>query len=313
MEKVNGANRLRRFDVVKNWRYYLMTVPALVVFFLFSYLPMPGIVLAFKNYNFKKGIFGSPWVGFDNFRFYFESPYFWPTLRNTIIINVCNLIVGTVLAVSLAILLNELRSKVSKRLYQNFIFLPYFISVIAVGRFVGLLFSSDKGLVNQIITLFGGTPVDWYSNPKPWVAIIVGFFQWKGIGYSIIVYLASITGIDPALHEAAMIDGASRWQRIRHITLPLLKPLIIIMTLMSIGRIFFGDFQMVFAITGDNGRLMETTDIIETFMFRSIRTSVPPQYGMSTAIGLFQSVLGFVAIFGSNWLIKRKNPDYALF
>lgn len=290
-----------------------MTVPALLIFSLFSYLPMPGIIMAFKDYNFKGGIFGSPWNGLDNFKFFFDSPYFLRTTFNTLFINVCNMVVGTILAVGLAILLNELRGKTAKRLYQNCIFLPYFISAIAIGKFVALLFSSDKGLVNQLITFWGGTPVDWYSNPSPWVAIVVGFFQWKNIGYSIIVYLAAITGFDAELYEAAAIDGASRTKQILHITLPLLKPLVIIMTLMAIGRIFYGDFQMLYAIVGDNGRLMPTTDIIETFMFRSIRTSVPPQYGMATAVGLYQSVLGFLAIFGSNWLIKRHNPDYALF
>lgn len=304
---------LRKFDIIKNWQYYLMALPALLIFTVFCYLPMPGIVMAFKNFNFKLGIFGSPWAGFDNFKFYFTSVYFARTTFNTFWINFNNMLVGTVLTVLLAILLNEIRNKMAKRLYQNFLFLPYFVSAIVVGRFVGLLFNGEKGLVNQIITLFQGTPIDWSGTPGPWVAIIVGVFQWKGIGYGIIIYLAAIMGIDAELYEAASIDGASRLRRIMHITLPLLLPTIIILTLLGIGRIFYGDFQTIYAIVGDNGRLMPTTDIVETFLFRSIRTSVPPQFGMAAAVGLYQSVLGFIAIFSSNWLIKRYNPDYSLF
>lgn len=306
-------NNLKKYDIIKNWQYYLMALPALVVFSVFCYLPMPGIVMAFKNFNFKLGIFASPWVGFDNFKFYFTSVYFGRTTFNTFWINLNNMVVGTILTVLLAILLNEVRNKFAKRVYQNFLFLPYFVSAIVIGRFVGLLFNGEKGLVNQIITLFNGTPVDWGGTPGPWVAIIVGVFMWKGIGYGIIIYLAAIMGIDAELYEAASIDGATRLRQIRHITLPLLLPTIIILTLLGIGRIFYGDFQTIYAIVGDNGRLMPTTDIVETFLFRSIRTSVPPQFGMAAAVGLYQSVLGFMAIFGSNWLIKRYNPDYSLF
>jgi len=306
-------SKLKKTDIIKHWQYYLMALPAILSFFVFAYLPMPGIVMAFKRFNFRDGIFGSPWNGFENFRFYFQSTYFGRTTFNTFYINLCNIIIGTILAVTLSILLNEIRNRFAKRVYQNFIFLPYFFSVIAVSRFVTLLFSSDKGLINQIIEAFGGTGIAWYSNPSPWVIIIVSVFQWKYIGYAIIVYLAAIMGIDAELYEAATIDGASRFRRILHITLPMLIPLISILTLMSIGRIFTGDFQMIYAIVGDNGRIMPKTDIIETFIFRSIRTSVPPQFGMAAAVGLYQSMLGFLAIFGSNWAIKRYNPDYALF
>ncbi len=311
---VEGLYKLfKKFDVVKHWQYYLMALPALLVFSVFTYLPMPGIIMAFKDFNFTLGIFKSPWNGIENFKFYFSSVYFGRTTFNTFWINFNNMLVGTILTVTLAILLNEVRNKYAKRLYQNFLFLPYFISAIVVGRFVGLLFNSNKGLVNQLITFFHGIPIDWSSTPAPWVAIIVGAIQWKGIGYGIIIYLAAIIGIDSELYEAASIDGASKFRQIRYITMPLLVPTIIILTLLGIGRIFYGDFQTIYAIVGDNGRLMPTTDIVETFLFRSIRTSVPPQFGMAAAVGLYQSLLGFLAIFGSNWLIKKYNPDYSLF
>lgn len=304
---------LKKFDVIKNWQYYLMTLPALAIFFVFAYLPMPGIVMAFKNFNFKLGIFGSSWSGFQNFKFYFNSVYFGRTTFNTFWININSMVIGTILTVTLAILLNEIKNKYLKKIYQNILFLPFFISAIVIGRFVGLLFNNDKGIINQIITLFHGTAIDWYSNPAPWVAIIIGVFQWKGIGYGIIIYLAAIMSIDEQLYEAASIDGATRIKQIFHITIPLLLPTIIILALLGIGRIFYGDFQTIYAIVGDNGRIMASTDIVETFLFRSIRTSVPPQFGMAAAVGLYQSVLGFIAIFGSNWLIKKYNPDYSLF
>ena len=299
-------------ELWKNRYLYLMAAPALIIYFLFSYAPMYGILIAFKKYNFRDGIFGSPWCGFDNFLFYFKTDDFYRTTFNTLWINFNNILWETVLAVLFAIFLNEIRSRFFKRTFQVLMFLPYFFSAIIIGKFVTLLFSIDYGLVNQVIKALGNQPVDWYLNPQYWVKILVGAHLWKHTGYSVIIYIATITGIDNDLFEASSIDGATRFQQIRRILIPHLVPVIITLTLLSIGKIFFGNFDLIYAVTSNNGALIPTTDVIETYIYRSVRSGMQ-DFGMLGAVGLYQSVVGFILVFGSNLAVKKYNPDNALF
>jgi putative aldouronate transport system permease protein len=305
-------------EFAKNRTYYLMMLPALIVVILFSYAPLPGIILAFKNYDFSKGIFGSPWNGLRNFRFFFNTDNWSRTTFNTVWINFNNTLWETVIAVSFAIFLNEIRKPFFKRVFQVLIFLPYFFSAVIIGRFVYMFFNVDYGIVNQLITLFGGMPVAWYMEPQHWVKILVTASVWKYAGYSVIIYLATLASIDAELFEAANMDGANRFQQIGRILLPLMVPTIIILNLLSIGRFFFGNFQLIYAVTGNYGLLLPTTDIIETFIYRSVKGSGGlggggGDFGQLTAVGLYQSVVGMILVLGSNLLVRRYNPDAALF
>ena len=309
--------KLKQLDLVRNWQAYLLSVPAIVIFFLFSYLPLPGVIMAFKDFNLYDGIYGSPWIEpiFANFEFYFTSTFFLQTLRNTFVLNLLNMVFGTVLSVGAAIALNEILSRKFKRIYQSILFLPYFFSVILLGKLVTMFTDTDTGILNTILQAMGADPVVWTDQSFIWLPIVVFVFLWKNVGYSLIVYLSSISGIDAEIYEAAEIDGAGRMAQIFRITVPLLVPSIIMLTLLAIGRIFYGDFQLVYAIVGNDVDMLEYTDIIETFLYRSVMEppSGVPQYAMSTAIGLFQTLLGLITIFFSNFFVKLYNKDYALF
>jgi len=304
---------IKNSDLWKNKSLYLMILPAALLLFLFAYLPLPGSIVAFKKYNFRDGIFGSPWVGWENFRFYVTSGYMWRTTWNTLWINFNSLLFGTLIAVTFAILLNEVANKPLRKLYQNFMFLPYFISFIVVAEFVRMLFSNKYGYVNGMLGFFGQTPVDWYISPQYWVKIIVGTQLWKTTGYTVVIYLAAITGIDAELFEAAALDGASRLQEIFHIMLPMLLPTIFTLALLEIGTIFFGNFQLIYSIVrNDHGILYSTTDIIDTYVFRTLRDQYA-SISVASAAGLYQSVCGFFFVFGSNALVKKYDKSYALF
>ncbi|SEP17030.1 sugar ABC transporter permease [Paenibacillus sp. OV219] len=299
------------FDMKRNYPYYLMMLPAALIMFVFSYLPMPGMVVAFQDFNFVDK-FKSPFVGWDNFKFFFTSSYAYRTTFNTIFINLNYLVWTTFVSVLFAILLNEIRSKLASKFYQNMMFLPYFFSAVVVGKLVtNIVFSDQNGIANQIIHLFGHKPIIWSQISGPWGWIIIGTHIWQTAGYSSIIYLASIAGIDEHLFEAASLDGATRWQQIRTITLPMLTPVIIIMTLLSIGGMLRGDFATIYSIVGDNGLLFAHTDVIDTYIFRAIKQAA--DFGPTAAVGLYQSVVGFILVFGSNALVKRYNKDSALF
>lgn len=298
-------------ELWKNGWYYMMALPGLLFFLVFSYMPLPGMIIAFKDYNFRDGIFGSKWVGFDNFRFFFNGEYAWRTTFNTLFINANYIIFGTIVAVAFAILLNEIRHGLLKRLYQSLMFLPFFFSAIVVGNFVYLIFSSKFGIANQILNMFHQLPIEWYSNAQYWVSILVGVFIWKNTGYAVVMYLATIVGIDDELYEAASLDGAGRWHKIRYITLPLLVPTIIILTLLSVGKMFYGDFQTIYSIVGDNGLLFATTDVIDTYVFRAVKTV--GDISMPAAVGLYQSVCGFIFVVVCNWAVKKYNSENSLF
>ena len=276
-----------------------------------SYIPMSGLVLAFKEYRYDEGIFGSKWKGFENFRFLFSSGTGWLITRNTIVYNLINLITSQGLAVIIAIIICEIPGRLYKRFCQSVIFLPYFISWVIVGTFVFQIFNYESGFLNNALQFFGREPVNVYASPSVWPAIICAFNAWKWCGYNSIIYIAAITAIDGECFEAADIDGANIFQKIRRITLPSIRPTIIIMMLFNIGRILRGDFEMFYQIVGNNGQLFNATDVIDTYVFRSLLTNA--DFGMTAAATLYQSVLCFIIIVTVNHIIKKIDADYALF
>jgi len=309
---------IRQFyrNIWNNGAMLLMVLPATLWFLFFSYLPMVGMIIAFKQYRvsregFWASIMDSKWVGFDNFKFLFTTNDAYVITRNTVLYNVFFIILGLVIAVALAIVLSEIVNKRLAKIYQTGMFLPYFLSWVIVGYFVFSFLSLDKGMLNQIFKSVGLDPVQWYSDPTFWPIIIVVVFLWKSVGYNSVIYLAAIMGIDKSLYEAAMIDGANKWQQIRHITVPMLKPLMTILTLLAIGRIFYADFGLFYQVPRDSGTLYSVTNVIDTYVYRGLKTT--GEIGMSTAAGLYQSFVGFVLVITSNWVVRKFNKDNALF
>jgi putative aldouronate transport system permease protein len=289
----------------------LMCLPAIAFFIIFNYAPLPGIWIAFTDFNYRDGIFGSDFVGFRNFEFLIKSGQLWSLTRNTVLYNVAFIVLGNVLQVALAIMLNEIRMKYFKKISQAVIFVPYFISVVLVGVIAFNLLNYDTGVLNGIITQFGGEPIKIYSTAGLWPFIIIIVQLWLSTGYGSIVYFAAIMGIDRGMFEAAAIDGVSAWQRIRFIVLPSLKPTFIILLLFSLGGIMHGNFGLFWNLVGNNAGLFATTDVIETAVYRMVMSQ--NNFTTSTAVGLYQSVFGFTIVMTANWLVRRKNPDYALF
>lgn len=303
-------------DVVKNKFSYLIALPAIIYVFLFNYMAYPYMLIAFQRYDYRNNsildiILKGKWVGIKNFKFFFSSQNAFLVTWNTMYLNILFIVTGTIMAVLLAILLNELRCKWFIKLTQSVMLFPSYISWIMVSYILISLFSTQYGIVNTLLREAGLPVVNWYTDAKIWPAILVVMKIWKGAGMSAIIFLASITGIDSSLYEAAAIDGAGRFQMIRRITLPLVMPTVVIMTLLSLGKIMYGDFGMIYALVGDNGTLYKTTDIIDTYIFRSMRQI--GDMSQSTAIGLFQSGIGFVMVYGSNWLARKFYPDGALY
>ena len=298
-------------DLRENWVKWLMILPAAIVVILMCYIPMGGIVLAFKEYNYHDGIFGSPWVWFKNFTYFFQSGKAFSVTRNTILYNLAFLLVNTVLQITCAILLSELTGKWFKRITQSVMFFPYFISWVVVGAFVYNMFNFEFGAVNTFLKSIGLEPIDVYSNKGVWPFILIGVSAFKNVGYGTVMYLASISNIDSSLYEAADLDGATMWQKIRYITLPGIRSTIIILFLLAIGTIMKGDFQMFWQVTGNNPMVLEVTDVIDTYVTRSLLQL--QEFGMTSAAGLYQSVFSFLLVLLANKLVKKADPDYALF
>ena len=295
----------------KNRVLLMMLIPAFLYFFIFSYLPMSGAIVAFKSYNFREGIFGSPWVGFSNFEYFFKSGQAWTVTRNTILYNVGFIVVNTVLQMGLAIFISEIGGKYFKKVTQTAMFLPYFISWVVVGMIAYNFLNVEHGTINTLIAKLGGEKINFYGTTWVWPFILVFFSAWKNVGYGTVLYLAAIMGIDTEIYEAAQIDGANIFQRIFKVTIPCLVPTLIILTLLAVGNIFRGDFQMFYQLVGNNGPLFNATDVIDTFTFRSLIQS--GEVGMSAAAGLYQSVFCFITIVFTNFLVKKYDPDYSLF
>lgn len=298
-------------QIRQNRSLLLMLSPTVAYTLLFSYLPMLGIVLAFKSFNFAKGIFGSPWNGLANFQFLFMSKKLWELTRNTLLYNFAFILVGLVLEVGFAILLNEIGCRWFKKVFQSFMFLPHFVSWVIAVALLQVVFSYDYGIVNKLIAALGGEKINIYTNKDIWPPLLVCFTAWKRTGYGSIVYLAAITGLDPGMYEAAEMDGANSWQKITRITLPSILPTVLIMFLMSVGQIFRGDFGMFYQMVGNNGVALEVADILDLYVYRAMAGN--SNIGMGTAAGLYQSVLCFVTVVSVNALVKKIDPDYSLF
>jgi len=294
----------------------LMVLPGALWFLFFSYLPMLGTVIAFKEYRFDRdgfwaSIVNSKWVGWQNFKFLFSTDDAFIITRNTLLYNIVFIFLGLVFSVLLAVILSEITNKRLSKIYQTGMFLPYFLSWVIVGYFTFSFLSSDRGLLNGLFNSLGIPPVQWYSESKYWPLILVLVYLWKAVGYNSVVYLASIMGIDRSLYEAAMIDGASKIQQIRAITLPLLKPIITIMTLLAIGKIFYADFGLFYQVPRNSGTLYGVTNVIDTYVYRGLKTT--GEIGMSAAAGLYQSVVGFTLVMASNYIVRKYDKDNALF
>lgn len=298
-------------DVKKNRAMWVMLLPAAIIVILMCYIPMSGIVLAFKEFNYHDGIFGSPWAGFNNFMFFFKSGKAWSVTRNTILYNIAFLTVNTIMQLTVAIVLSELTRKRFKKVTQSIMFLPYFISWVVVGAFIYNLFNYEFGAINTFLKQIGQSPIDVYSNPKAWIPILILVSLFKNIGYGTVMYLASVINIDPQLYEAADVDGATIWQKIWHITLPGIRPTMVILILLSIGTIMKGDFQMFWQVTGNNPMTLGVTDVIDTYVTRSLMYM--QEFGMTSAAGLYQSVFSFFLILLANFIVKKIEPDYTLF
>lgn len=304
--------RVRVHSIRKNVVLYLMLLPGLAYLIVNNYLPMAGLVVAFKSYNFRSGIFGSPWTGLDNFVYLFKTDAAYLITRNTLLYNLSFIALTTFIAVIMAILLNEVRSKRSIKIYQTTVLLPYLISMIIVSYIVFALFSSENGLVNKfIIPFFNRLPVRWYSERKYWPAILTITYLWKNFGFYTIIYYASVIAIDYDYYEAAILDGASKMRQVVNITLPLIRPVIVAMVLLAIGRVFYSDFGLFYQVPRDSGALYSVTNTIDTYVYRALINL--GDVGMSSAACLYQSVVGFMLVLCANLLVRKIDPDSALF
>ncbi len=297
----------------KHWRLHILALPGLLCLLAFSYAPMFGVVLAFENYTIKGGFFGSEWVGLKNFEFLFATTDAWRITRNTILYNIVFIALNTSLAVILAMVFNELYFRRTAKVIQTMLIMPNFLSMAVIAIVVYGFLSQRNGVVNQILMSTGELTrgVNWYTKKELWPFLLTFVYLWKNVGYSAIVYVASISGISQEYYEAAVLDGASKWQQARYVTLPHLKQIIVIMLILNIGGIMRGDFGLFYNVPMNNGRLFEYTDIIDTYVYRALTTL--GDTGMSAAAGLYQSVVGFFLIIFANWVVTKVDEESSLF
>ena len=306
MEKTKKKSKVRRY-----LPFYLMALPGLVYLFINNYMPMGGLILAFKNYSARKGIWGSNWAGLKNFKFLFATQDAWTITRNTLCYNIAFIILGTILSVTIAILLSEVKAKAAK-FYQSFILLPHLISWVIISYLVFAFLSAESGFINNtILAALGKEGINWYSEAKYWPVIIVLVYLWQSTGYTSIVYYASVVGFDKGYYEAAELEGAGPWQKIRYITLPLLRPVIITMVMLSVGRIFYSDFGLFYQVPRNSGLLFPTTNVIDTYVYRGLMET--GNIGMSAAAGFYQSVIGFALVLIANGIVRKCSSENALF
>lgn len=299
-------------DLRKTWPLLLMALPGLIYLTINNYIPMAGIIIAFKKLNYARGILGSDWIGLDNFKFLFNTPDAWIMTRNTILYNAAFIVIGTVCALALAIGMNEIKERYFARYFQGAFLLPNLISMVVVSYVVFAFLNTDTGLLNRtVLPAIGAPETNYYTRAGDWPFILMIVYLWKNTGYAAIIYLASIAGIDATLYEAARIDGAGKWDQIRLITLPLIRPTVIILTLLAVGRIMFSDFGLSYQVTMNAGKLYSTTQTIDTYVFRGLMQL--GNVGMSSAAGVYQSVVGFVLVLTANYLVKKISPDDAMF
>ncbi len=289
---------------------FLIALPGCLYLFINNYIPIMGIFIAFKNYSYAKGIWDSPWCGFSNFKFLFITNDAWTITRNTLLYNLAFIVLGTIMSVFLAILLHEMGEKLRGKFFQSTLLFPHLLSWVVTAYLVYALLGSSNGFINNTI-LGKDNAIDWYSAKNLWPIILVIVYLWKNAGYTAIVYMAGIAGIDKEIFEAAQIDGASKVKQIFAITLPMLRPTIIIMTLMSIGRIFYSDFGLFYQVPMNSGALFQTTQTIDTYVYRGLMEQ--GNIAMSSAAGVYQSMVGFVLVVLANFIVKKKDPENALF
>ncbi len=312
MKKAEVKKGKKKNALKEYWPLYLMMLPALLYLLINNYIPMAGMVIAFKKLNFAKGIWASPWAGLKNFKFLFASKDAWIITRNTLLYNVAFILVNMVVGIAIAILITEVRNTKLKKVYQSAILLPFLMSMVILSYIVYALLSAENGLVNNsILPLFHIDPIQWYQKPKYWPAVLIIANCWKGVGYGCLIYIASLIGIDPSFYEAARLDGASKWQEITKITLPSLVPTIITLLLLSIGRIFYSDFGLFYQVPMNSGVLFPTTNVIDTYVYRALIEQ--GNISMSSAAGVYQSLVGFCVVMLSNWIVRKVDKDQALF
>ena len=286
---------------------YSMCIIPILLIFIFCYLPMFGIIIAFKDYNYALGIFGSEWVGFDNFKFFVTSNEFVKITWNTLSLNAMFIFADLVAALAIAILLFEVKSKRKTKIFQTILITPHFLSYVIVAYVVYAILNTKSGYLNSIL----GMQIDWYSKPDAWPAILTTTSVWKTMGMSSVIYYAALMGVDNSLFEAADIDGANKWQKIRYIFIPSLVPIIVIQLILKIGGIFRADFGLFYQVTQNVGTLYSKTDVIDTYIFRALAEN--GNVSMSSAVGLLQSLVGFVLVIFTNWVVKKIEPDNAMF
>ncbi len=310
-----GRKRKKRLTKSDRQLYSLALIPVLIVF-VFRYMPMGGLIIAFKNYKFSRGIFGSEWVGLANFEFFFKSNVFVQLVRNTLFNNILFILFGTAASLLVAILLFEVKRRSATKVFQTLMITPYFMSWVIVAYMAYAILNPSYGYLNQLLALLGIQGPDWYSKPNAWPAILTVTYVWKNVGMDSVVYYAALMGLDTSLFEAAEVDGANKLQRTLHVVLPSMLSLISILTILKIGNIFRADFGLFYTVTQDgaSGNLYQTTNVIDTYIFRTFRENAAGNsYGLTTAVGLLQSVVGMVTVLLTNWGAKKIDPDIALF
>ncbi len=301
------AKKLKRYVP-----FYLMFLPGAIYLLINNYLPMAGLVVAFKQYNVRKGIFGSAWCGLKNIRFLFATPDAWVITRNTIFYNASFIIINTVLGIMFAIFICDTINKRMQKIYQSAILFPFLMSAVILSYIVYAFLSQSTGIVNNtILPALGLDAVNWYSEARYWPFLLVFINTWKSIGYGSLIFISSINGIDPTFYEAAKLDGATKWQQIRNIMFPSLTPTIITLTLMSVGRIFYSDFGLFYQVPRNSGMIYSTTNVIDTYVYRGLMKQ--SNVGMSAAAGFYQSVVGFALVLLANLIVKKFSKENALF
>ena len=298
---------------VKKWTpVYLMMIPGALYLLINNYIPMFGLVIAFKQVDFQKGILASPWIGFQNFQFLFQTKDAFVITRNTLLYNIAFIFLNTFIGILFAIFICDISWKTGKKVYQSAILFPYLMSWVIVGYIIYAIFSMQYGIVNKsILPALGMDPLMWYNDPKYWPWILIITNTWKGIGYGCLIYISSINGIEASYFEAAELDGANKFQQIWNITMPEILPSVITLTLLSIGRIFYSDFGLFYQVPRDSGLLYSTTNTIDTYVYRGLMKL--GNVGMASAAGFYQSVVGFILVLLSNWVVRKISPDNALF
>lgn len=310
MGTVKKRNKIRNLKM--KLALFSMMIPGMIYLIINNYIPMAGLQIAFKKFNYKDGMWKSPWTGFSNFTYLFKTKDAFNMTRNTLLYNLAFIVIGTVFAVIIAILLNEIRSAKAKKVYQVLFLIPYLISMVVVSYIAYAFLSNDNGFINNtILQVLGKDAVNWYTEPKYWPFILVFVNLWKSFGYSSIIYFATVIGIDTALYEAAVIDGANSWQRVIHVTLPGLKNTIITLTLMNIGRIFYSDFGLFYQVPQNSGMLADVTQTIDVYVYKGLTQL--NDVGRSAAAGFYQSIVGFLMVLIANLIVNKLDKESALF